>query len=82
LTSEYDYQLKFVVDSLDDCQEVENWLAEFTELDRSRVLLMPQGTDAVALQDKAYWLEPYCRHHKLSYCPRKHIEWFGHVRGT
>lgn len=82
LVAQYEYQLKFVVDSLADCQEVERYLAEFPGIDRERVLLMPQGTDGEALRKHAAWLEPYCQAHGLHYCPRKHIEWFGLVRGT
>lgn len=82
LVREYPYQIKFVVDAPDDCQALETWLREFPEIDRSRVLLMPQGIDGETLQQKAEWLEPYCRAHGLHFCPRKHIEWFGCVRGT
>jgi 7-carboxy-7-deazaguanine synthase len=82
LVSEYPYQFKFVVDSPLDCQEVETYLGEFPEIDRRRVMLMPQGIDAEHLADQGRWLEPYCRDRQLQYCPRKHIEWFGLVRGT
>jgi 7-carboxy-7-deazaguanine synthase len=82
LVREYAYQVKFVVDSPADCQEVETYLAEFPEIDRSRVMLMPQGTDAETLARHAEWLQPYCREHDLHYCPRKQIERFGLVRGT
>lgn len=82
LVAEYDYQLKFVIDTLDDCVEVEQYLAGFPEIDRSRVMLMPQGTDAGSLAAKAQWLEPYCATHGLRYCPRRQIEWFGLARGT
>ena len=82
LVREYEYQIKFVVDSPRDCQEAEAWLSEFPEIDRSRVLLMPQGTDSDALHEKAKWLEPYCQEHGYHFCPRKHIEWFGNARGT
>ncbi len=82
LVAEYEYQFKFVVDTLDDCQDVELYLAEFPEIDRQRVMLMPQGTEAESLARQAAWLEPYCRQHALHFCPRKHIEWYGLVRGT
>jgi 7-carboxy-7-deazaguanine synthase len=82
LVSEYEYQLKFVVDSPDDCQEVERYLTEFPEIARDRVMLMPQGTDSAYLARQAAWLEPYCQTHQLRFCPRKHIEWFGLARGT
>ena len=82
LISEHAYQAKFVVDSREDCDEVERYLAEVPELDRRRVMLMPQGSSPHELERTAAWLEPYCEKHALTYCPRRHIEWFGLVRGT
>jgi 7-carboxy-7-deazaguanine synthase len=82
LTSEYDHQLKFVVDSPGDCQEVERYLGEFPRIERTNVMLMPQGTDRAVLARHEAWLKPYCEAHGLTYCPRKHIEWWGHRRGT
>jgi 7-carboxy-7-deazaguanine synthase len=82
LMQHYTYQLKFVVDQPADCQEVEAYLSEFPEVDRTRVMLMPQGTDLQTLARLAQWLEPYCHEHGLLYCPRKQIEWFGLTRGT
>jgi 7-carboxy-7-deazaguanine synthase len=82
LVAEHEYQLKFVVDRREDCDEVQECLAAFPEIDRSRVMLMPQGTDAAGLAEKRSWLEPYCIEHGLRYCPRRQIEWFGHQRGT
>jgi 7-carboxy-7-deazaguanine synthase len=81
LAAEYDCQFKFVIDCPADCREVEAYLARFPEIDRGRVLLMPQGTRAAELAEKAAWLEPYCREHGLKFCPRRHIEWFGPERG-
>ncbi len=82
LMTRYDWQLKFVVDQPDDCREVEAWLAQFPGIDRSRVMLMPQGTDVAALQTQEQWIAPYCHAQGLLYCPRKQIEWFGLTRGT
>jgi 7-carboxy-7-deazaguanine synthase len=82
LIHNYAYQLKFVVDSRDDLREVNEWLDQFPNAERCRVLLMPQGIDSVTLATTAQWLEPYCREHGFTFCPRKHIEWFGARRGT
>ena len=82
LAAEYDYQFKFVVDRPDDCDEVERYLADLPEIDRSRVMLMPQGTTAEALAEKTLWLASYCAEHGLGFCPRRQIEWFGARRGT
>jgi 7-carboxy-7-deazaguanine synthase len=82
LLAEFDYQLKFVVATREDCDEVERYLEEFPEADRGRVLLMPEGTDLAELARRSEWLEPLCGERGLQFCPRRHIEWFGAVRGT
>ncbi len=81
LVHEYDYQLKFVVDTPADCDEVETYLRQFPEVDRARVMLMPQGVDLDTLQAAELWLKPLCEHRGLQFCPRRQIEWFGPVRG-
>jgi 7-carboxy-7-deazaguanine synthase len=82
LLAEHDYQLKFVIDTRGDLDEVSRYLDEFPEIVRERVLLMPQGTDLEQLAARATWLRPYCEEAGFIYCPRKQIEWFGAVRGT
>jgi 7-carboxy-7-deazaguanine synthase len=82
LVRQYDHQLKFVVDSPADCDDVEDYLREFPEICRDRVMLMPQGVDRATLVRYETWLKPYCAEHRLTYCPRKHIEWWGHRRGV
>jgi 7-carboxy-7-deazaguanine synthase len=82
LVMEYEYQLKFVIDGPADLEFVREYLAEFPEICRERVLLMPQGVDQAELDVRAQWLRPYCETEGLVYCPRKQIEWFGPVRGT
>ncbi len=82
LLAEYDYQLKFVVQRPEDCCEVEAYLAEFPEIDRGRVWLMPEGVVAAELAQRARWLEPYCITAGLQFCPRRQIEWFGARRGV
>jgi 7-carboxy-7-deazaguanine synthase len=82
LTAEHAYQIKFVIQNRDDCDEVERYLAEFPELNRRCVMLMPEGTEVATLQRTGEWLQPYCEEQGLSFCPRKQVEWFGFVRGT
>ncbi|MCE9603902.1 MAG: 7-carboxy-7-deazaguanine synthase QueE [Planctomycetia bacterium] len=82
LTKEYPYQMKFVVDAEADLAEIETYLKDFPHIDATHVLLMPQGIDAGELAERAAWLKPYCAAHGYRYCPRRHIEWFGSVRGT
>ena len=82
LLAEYPYQLKFVIDAPADCDEVDAYLEEFPEVDRTRVLLMPQGTDAASLAARSAWLEPLSRDRGFRFCPRRQIEWYGYARGT
>lgn len=82
LIAEHDYQFKFVIDRPADCDEVEEYLRRFPEIDRCRVMLMPQGTDQMTLAATGGWLEPYCQQQGLGFCPRKQIEWYGLARGT
>jgi 7-carboxy-7-deazaguanine synthase len=82
LVADYEYQVKFVIDTPADLEDVNRYLTEFPQLCRDRVLLMPQGTDQEQLEARAEWLRPYCESENLLFCPRKQIEWFGPVRGT
>jgi 7-carboxy-7-deazaguanine synthase len=82
LVAEYEYQMKFVIDSPADLDVVERFLVELPQIGRERVLLMPQGRDQAELDARAAWLRPYCDAEGLVFCPRKQIEWFGPVRGT
>ncbi|MGD9647329.1 MAG: 7-carboxy-7-deazaguanine synthase QueE [Pirellulales bacterium] len=83
LVERYEYQLKFVIDAPADVQEVERYLGRLAvDVDRSRVLLMPQGTDLDELAAKGLWLEALCGELGMRFCPRRHIEWYGLVRGT
>jgi 7-carboxy-7-deazaguanine synthase len=82
LVAEHHYQFKFVVDTPSDGAEVRRYLNDFPEIERSRVMLMPQGTDLDGLERTSRWLQPYCREHGFQFCPRKQIEWFGLVRRT
>jgi 7-carboxy-7-deazaguanine synthase len=82
LVGRYEHQVKFVVDSPGDCDEVESYLRELPAIRRENVMLMPQGTDRTTLARHEAWLRPYCDLHGLTYCPRRHIEWWGHRRGV
>jgi 7-carboxy-7-deazaguanine synthase len=82
LVADFQYQIKFVIDSNDDLEAVQRYLTEFPEISRERVLLMPQGTERDELDARAAWMKPHCDAAGLVFCPRKQIEWYGPVRGT
>lgn len=82
LCRDYDHQLKFVIDQPDDLEDVTAYLAAFPEIAQDRVWLMPQGVTAEALAAKHEWLSRAAERLGYRYAPRRHIEMFGHVRGT
>jgi 7-carboxy-7-deazaguanine synthase len=77
----YDYQLKFVIDRPADVPEVLGLLEQLPGVDRSRVLLMPQGVTPEELAARAPWMVEECKKHGFRYCPRLHIELYGNQRG-
>lgn len=82
LVREYCYQIKLIVDQPADLDDIERYLDELPEIDRSRVMLMPQGTEQGELAAKAEWLRPYCLARGYTFSPRRQIDWFGLKRGT
>lgn len=80
LLAAYPYQLKFVVRQPDDMREV-NTIVEEIGADRDRVMLMPEGTDAGALYERAQWVVEACKDNKYRYSPRLHIDIWGNERG-
>jgi 7-carboxy-7-deazaguanine synthase len=78
----YDYQLKFVADERKDFAEIEEILDKLNNVDRSHVLIMPQGTTREELAERASWIVELCKKHGFSYTPRLHIELWGNRRGT
>jgi 7-carboxy-7-deazaguanine synthase len=82
LIAEHEYQVKFVIDTPADLDELARYLREFPQIVPERVLLMPQGIEQQQLDARAAWLRPFCQAEGFVFCPRKQIEWFGPVRGT
>ena len=81
LTSEYEYQLKFVVASPDDLPEIAKILEE-SRADRSRVVLMAEGTTSDAIRERSEWLAEICKREGFRYSPRLHIDLWGNRRGV
>jgi len=90
LIGRHDYQLKFVVAAEGDLDEIEEFIRDVeseggtgaSPVDRSKVLLMPEGIDAETLEERGQWLEPLCKQRGFTWCPRMHIVWYGNKRGT
>ncbi len=82
LIADYSYQLKFVVQSPGDLEEVEAFLRSLGPVPRDRVWLMPQARSIEEQSAVEPWLEGYCRQRGYRYCPRRQLQWYGAVRGT
>jgi 7-carboxy-7-deazaguanine synthase len=81
LIREYAYQLKFVVSSPQDLEEVTG-IREELDVPASNVVLMPEGIDREVLRDRALWLAEICKAHGYRFSPRLHIDLWGDRRGV
>ena len=81
LMRNYTYQLKFVVSTPEDLVEIKALVGELRP-QKSRVLLMPEGTDVDTLRARARWVAEICKAEGYRFCARLHIELYGNRRGT
>ncbi|MGI8745991.1 MAG: 7-carboxy-7-deazaguanine synthase QueE [Bryobacteraceae bacterium] len=80
LIATYEFQLKFVIESAEDLTEAHAMLDEI-HADRSRVILMPEGTDPDTLRMRSRDLVEICKSEGFRYSPRLHIDLWGNRRG-
>jgi 7-carboxy-7-deazaguanine synthase len=78
----YDFQLKFVVSTENDLAEIKDLLSRLPPVPLHQILLMPEGIDVKALSTRSPWLIEICKREGFRFCPRLHIELFGHTRAT
>lgn len=79
----YDYQLKFVVATEADVEEVSAVVASIgVPVPTEKILLMPEGITQEALRARQMWLVEVCKRTGWRYSPRLHIDLFGNKRGT
>lgn len=74
-------QLKFVVSSPNDLEEIDQVLEGVVGYQQSDVMLMPEGV-SVPEPDSIRWVIDACMERGWSYCPRVHVQLFGDTRGT
>ena len=78
----YDVQLKFVVDSSDDLNEIETVLSQLTNVKKEKVLLMAQAKTKTQLRQRGPLVAQLCLEKGFTYSPRLHVELWGNQRGT
>jgi 7-carboxy-7-deazaguanine synthase len=81
LMSEYVYQLKFVLTSERDLEEIARVIEE-TRADRARVVLMAEGTDAATLAERGRWIAEIAKREGFRFSPRLHVDLWGNRRGV
>ena len=81
LMARYPYQLKFVIEEPGDLDEVRALIGRL-EADRSRVILMPEGTDRDLVRERAVWLAEICKQEGFRFSPRLHVDLWGNRRGV
>ena len=79
--SRYEYQLKFVMERPEDLAEAAA-LVELLGADRTRVILMPEGTDRERLAERSGWLAEICKQEGFRFSPRLHVDLWGNRRGV
>ncbi len=77
----YPYQLKFVVSSPNDMDEIRS-LCRTLSADVSRVMLMPEGTRRDIIAERSLWLVELCKQEGYRFSPRLHIDLWGDRRGV
>jgi 7-carboxy-7-deazaguanine synthase len=81
LIGEHSYQLKFVVTSPGDLDEIDE-IRENLSAERERIILMPEGTSRELVRERGLWLAEVCKTSGYRYSPRLHIDLWGDKRGV
>jgi 7-carboxy-7-deazaguanine synthase len=81
LTSEYEYQLKFVITDENSVEEARSLVSALNAAVH-KVILMPEGTSNDVLNERGAWIAELCKIHGFRFSPRLHVHLFGNKRGV
>ena len=81
LIDNYDYQLKFVVDSHSNLEEIQRTLEKIENVDLKKVMLMPQAATKDQLREKSDMVADLCEKTGFAFGPRLHIMLWGNQKG-
>ncbi len=82
LIDNYEYQLKFVVDSQADLPEIQQTIKEIGNVDTAKVMLMPQAATRDELLDKSLMVAGMCKKMGFAFCERLQVLLWNNKRGT
>ena len=76
-----DYQLKPVISSWNDLQELD-YIQDELDIPNNKVWLMPEGLTPEQLKERRVWLMDICQKQGYNYSDRLHIIAYGDIRGV
>jgi len=79
---DYEIQLKFVIATATDLEEIQTLLASLPPIPAHHVLLMSEGITHEELLARAPVVADLCKQVGYRYCDRLHIHLYGNRRGT
>lgn len=82
LIDNYQYQLKFVVDSEEDLPEIQQTIEQIGNVDLDKVMLMPQARTREELLAKSPLVAEMCRQTGFTFCHRLQILLWNNERAT
>ena len=82
LIDNYNYQLKFVVDSEDDLVEIHQTIKQVGNVDLEKVMLMPQAATRNELLAKSPMVAELCKYTGFMLCNRLQVLLWNNERGT
>jgi 7-carboxy-7-deazaguanine synthase len=82
LIANYNYQLKFVVDTQDDLQEIQQTVARIGSMDSASVMLMPQGRTRDEVLAKSPIVAEMCKRTGFVFCQRLQCILWNNARQT
>lgn len=81
LIDNYEYQLKFVVDSEDDLAEIQQTIKKLGNVDSEKVMLMPQAATRDELSAKSPMVAELCKRTGFAFCHRLQVLLWNNSRG-
>jgi 7-carboxy-7-deazaguanine synthase len=82
LVANYTYQLKFVVDSEEDLDEIEQTIGQLPQVDRRNIMLMPQGKTRDEVLARSPMVGQMCKRTGLVFCQRLQCVLWDNARQT
>ena len=82
LVDNYEYQLKYVVDSQEDLPEIQKIIEKIGSVKPEKVMLMPQAATREELLAKSSMVAEICKHTGFIFCQRLQVLLWNNEKGT